>query len=168
MTLGERLRRMRRAVGRRLKASPTRVWDGYIDTFSARLYDRELSAEEIARIAQGEGSCEKCNQESHGHRLCNRCWAERVRDYEHAPTPSHPMCGLIRPDGSTGPTWYLDGRRMDEPELQSVQCRDCHTMRDPECPELGEWHVWGEDDTYWLCEEHRAPRSNWLEYGTLD
>lgn len=31
--------------------------------------------------------------------------------------PLHPMCGFIRPDGSTGPTWYIDDISDDDEGL---------------------------------------------------
>lgn len=68
---------------------------------------------------------------------------------------------------STDEAW---ARAMDERDRPTVdfdmQCRDCANMYDPELPARGGFHVWGEGDNYWLCNEHEmdyleARRADW-------
>ena len=62
----------------------------------------------------------------------------------------HPESGIVEYE------YAGDGIEFD------MQCRDCANMYDPERPAQGGFHVWGNEGSYWLCDEHEPERSDWL------
>ncbi len=65
------------------------------------------------------------------------------------------------------PSYRVGDGQGSTAELIDLQCRDCPNVYDPELPARGGFHVWGNEGSYWLCDDHEPERSVWLESGVL-